>query len=340
MKIFTIWATLLVLLLIIIFPIALMVGRYDISANVFYDIILGGSGAHPMESSIIFNLRVPRTCIAAIAGAALSVSGLIYQETFRNPLVSPDLLGVTSGASVGAASAIVIGMATLMVSLFAFLAGIVAVVLTIAVSRIFRSRSSAVLVLSGIFVGGFMGACLSLIKYFADPESTLADITFWLMGSCASAVMLDVWILLVSVLPCIIILMMIGWRINIVSLGREEAQTRGINYNHYRNGIIVLSTFMTACAVSFVGTIGWVGLVVPHIVRLMLGDKLGSDARKTIPLTALFGAIFIVVADVVSRTFTSAEIPLGVITGVSGIAVFIAIIAFRRRAGSEINMHE
>ena len=173
-----------------------------------------------------------------------------------------------------------------------------------------------------------MSAILSVIKYFADPESTLASITFWLMGSCEHVTMNDVAVLLPLITGCAVILLAIRWRINLVALGREEAQTKGMNYVAYRRLIIVLATLMTASTVSVVGSVGWIGLVIPHMVRLLVG----RNTANTIPLAILFGGVFMIIVDVLSRSFTNSEVPLAAISGLFGTVIFIVIIYFRRRS--------
>lgn len=319
-----------IVLFVIVFVVALIVGRYNISVSTFFKMLFN-DGDYTMERSIVVNLRLPRTIIAALTGIALSLSGLLYQETFQNKLVSPDLLGVSSGAGVGAALAIVLGLSSVFVSLFAFVFGIATVLLTLFIAKIFRNKSSMILVLSGIIVGSLMGAILSFIKYLADAETTLSSITYWLMGSFENSVMSDVWVLLPIVLTCSIITVLMSWRINIVALGREEAQTRGINYRVYRTVIIIIATLLTASSVAFAGTISWVGLVVPHIVR----NIVGRNTKHTIPLSIAFGAIFMVVADIISRCFTSSEIPLSAVTGLFGTIIFIVILFIRRKTINE-----
>ena len=310
---------------VIAFILALIVGRYDISIGNFFKMLFSKNG-YEMERSIVVNLRLPRTIIAALTGLALSVSGLLYQETFQNKLVSPDLLGVSSGAGVGAALAIVLGLSSVIVSFFAFGFGVLTVLATMFIAKAFQNKSSMVLTLSGIIVGGCMGAVLSFVKYLADAETTLASITFWLMGSFEHSVMDDVHVLLPIVAICSIVILAISYRVNIVALGREEAQTRGINYRAYRTLIIIVATLLTASSVAFAGTISWIGLVVPHIVRLMLG----RDTKKTIPMCMLFGATFMVIADILSRVFTAAEIPLSAVTGFFGTIIFVVLLFVRR----------
>ena len=265
--------------------------------------------------------------MAAFVGVGLSLSGLLYQETFRNKLVSPDLLGVSTGASVGAALAIVLGLSSAFISIFAFVIGLLTVFITVLISKLFRNGSSTILLLSGIIVGGFMSAILSMIKYFSDDVTTLASITYWLMGSFSSSSMLHDYILMGVVITCVVILMLISHPINLVNQGRSEAQTKGINYNFYRLLIIILSTVLTAISVCFCGTISWVGLIIPHIVRLLVG----RDAKRTIPLCVTFGGTFMILVDILSRSFTDSEIPLSAVTGLFGTVIFVIILIIRRR---------
>lgn len=320
-------ALLVLALMLIIFCAALMIGRYNVSPGRFFEALVGEKDRE-VERSIIMNLRLPRTIVAALVGMALSLSGLLYQETFQNMLVSPDLLGVSSGAGVGAAIAIVAGFSSVFVGAFAFVFGIGTVMLTILVSRVFRNRSSLTMVLSGIIVGGLAGAIQAFVKYLAGTESTLASITFWLMGSFEDSTMDDVWMLLPIVLSCVAVFFVLRWRINIVAMGSEEAQTRGINYRLYRGIIIVMATLLTAASVSVSGTIGWIGLVVPHIVRCLVG----RNTARTIPLSILFGAVFMMIADILARTFTAAEIPLSAVTGFFGTIVFVLILLLKGRS--------
>ena len=315
------------LLFVIVFFLALMVGRYSISIGNFFKALFTNDPHFQTDRSVIITLRIPRTIVAGLTGIALSLSGLLYQETFQNKLTSPDLLGVSNGAGVGAALAIVIGLSSAFISVLAFAVGILTVMTTVLIAKFFRNGSSAILLLSGIIVGGLMSSLLSLIKYFAGNEVKLASITYWLMGSFANAKMETVYILLPIVAVSTIFLLSISWRINIVALGREEAQTKGINYTLYRYLIIGIATLLTASTVAFSGTISWIGLVIPHIVRLIVG----RNTRKTIPLCITFGGIFMIVVDILSRTFTSEEIPLSAVTGLFGTIIFVIILFLKRR---------
>ena len=315
------------LIFLAVFCLALMVGKYSIGFNDFITAIFTNDKSVNMERSIIINLRLPRTIMAGLTGIALSVSGLLYQEIFQNKLVSPDLLGVSHGAGAGAAFAIVLGFSSVFISISAFMFGIITVFVTLLVSKIFRNKSSTILLLSGIIVGGFMQAILSLIKYIANPETQLSDITYWLMGSFADSTMKEVRILLPIVLISVIFLLCISWKINIVALGREEAQTKGTNYVFYRTLIIVIATLLTASSVAFSGTISWIWLVIPHIVRIIIG----KNTTRSIPLTCTFGGIFMIVVDILSRSFTGAEIPLSAVTGLFGTIIFITLLFMNRR---------
>ena len=319
--------------LVTVFALALMLGRYSIRIDDFFNAIFTNNPDWNTQRSIIVNLRLPRTIMAVFVGIGLSLSGLLYQETFRNKLVSPDLLGVSTGASVGAAFAIVLGLSSALISVFAFLMGLLTVFATVMISKLFRNGSSTILLLSGIIVGGFMSAILSMIKYFSNDITTLASITYWLMGSFESADMKRDYILMGVVIVCTIVLLSISHPINLVNQGKAEAQTKGINYNFYRTLVIVISTILTAISVCFCGTISWIGLVIPHIVRLLAG----RDAKRTIPLCVTFGGTFMVLVDIFSRTFTDSEIPLSAVTGLLGTVIFVVILIIKRR---KLNEHK
>ena len=313
--------------LVVVFFLALLMGRYSVSPEAFWTVITGGDPANAIDKSVILTLRLPRTIVALLVGVALSLSGLVYQETFQNKLVSPDFLGVSTGAGFGATIAIVLGCTGLMISFTAFLFGILTMLITVFIAKMFRSQSQTTLLLSGIIVGGFMSAGISFIKFMADTDKQLGEIVYWLLGTFSKATMKDVWILLPIVAVCALVLYLIRWRINIVALGRSEATTLGLNYTFYRGLIIVISTLLTAAAVAYSGIVGWIGLIIPHLVRLLVG----RDSKKTIPLTIMFGAKFTIVCDIISRSFTASEIPLSAVTGFLGTPIFIAILYARRK---------
>lgn len=317
-----------ILIFVVIFFVALMIGQYSMNFSDFFNAFFTNNPAYDTQRSIIVNLRLPRTIIAGLTGIALSISGLLYQEIFQNKLTSPDLLGVSSGASVGAALAIVLGLSSIFISLFAFIFGVLTVLITIIISKLFKNGSSITLILAGIIVGGFMSSCLSMIKYFADPQTTLAQITYWLMGSFENSKMEYVYILGLIVLICCVALLLLSWRINIIALGKEEAQSRGLDYKRYRIVFICIATLLTAVSVAFSGTISWIGLIIPHVVRL-ISDR---DTRRSIPLCITFGGVFMIFVDIFSRTFTQSEIPLSAVTGLFGTVVFVVILISRRKS--------
>ena len=319
------------LIFFVVFVFALMIGRYSIGADEFFRAVFTADDGYRIQRSIINNLRLPRTLMAALVGIGLSLSGLLYQETFRNNLVSPDLLGVSAGASVGAAVSIVLGLSSVLISLFSFITGLITVLITVFVARLFRNGSQTILLLSGIIISGLMSSVLAFIKYFADPETTLASITYWNMGTFQNAVMDEVWFLTVVVGVCTILLLSIAWRINLVALGREDAQAKGINYSFYRYLIISVATLLTAISVCFCGKVSWIGLVVPHMVRLLVG----RNTKRTIPLCITFGGVFMILCDIMSRSFTDSELPISAVTGLFGTVVFTIILFVRRRQMNE-----
>lgn len=278
-----------------------------------------------MAETVVMEVRLPRIAAAILVGVALAVAGTAYQSTFRNPLVSPDLLGVSSGACIGAAGAILLGMGVAGIQLAAFVGGIAAVALTVTIPRLLRRSSTMTLVLSGIIVGGFCGSILGLIKYLADPETELPEITYWQMGSLAN-IDIDT---LVFVAPVIIasvaVIVCMRWRINVISLGDREAQTLGVNLRLERGIIILFATLLTASATCIAGTVGWVGLVLPHLSRFLVGP----NACRTLPVVIALSAAFMLVIDTLARC-SGIEIPLGILTGFIGTPFFIVLLAQQR----------
>lgn len=300
-------------------------GRYPIPLNAVWQ-TLAGQNPDETYANIIFNLRLPRIAAAVLVGAALSLAGAVYQGIFRNPLVSPDLLGVSSGACVGAAAAVLAGGGILMMQGAAFAGGLSAVALTLALPRLIGRDSAVVLVLAGIVVSGFMSATLGLIKYLADPETELAEIVYWQMGSLARAQTEQlIWLAPLMLLPAAVLLLM-RWRVNVLSLGEREARLAGADTRKERMLMIVCATLLTASAVCLSGTIGWLGLVVPHLARMTAGD----NNVRSLPLALLFGALFLLGADTLSRNLYEQEIPLGILTGFIG-APFFAWVLVRQK---------
>lgn len=325
-KTFIISVVILSALIVILFFISMSIGRYRIP---FSDVVkyFTGQTVSALSARVIAYLRLPRTLLSALVGCALAVSGAIYQSAFNNKLVSPDLLGVSSGASVGACFAILLGLSGIFISLLSFAMGFIAVILTVLIARIFKNKSNVVLLLAGIAVGGLMSSGVGLMKYLADDEMKLAEMTYWLLGDLSGATMKEVWIMLPIVAISCFVTILTSWRVNIVSLGAKEAKSLGINYKANMGVLIAFATLLTAGAVSVSGTIGWIGLVVPNVVRLIVG----SDNKRVLPLSMLSGAAFMIIVDMLARTLAPNEIPLSVITGIIGTPLFIYAIFKRRK---------
>ena len=272
------------------------------------------------ESSAIVVLknRLPRVLAAILVGASLALSGTAYQGIFKNPLVSPDLLGVSTGASVGAASMILLGLGAGMIQLGAFTGGLVAVALTVTIPRFMKNNSTLVLVLSGIIVQGFMSAVMGLLKYVADPESELAEITHWQMGRISNVLMADVLDVLPAVAVATGILLLLRWQINVLSMGDADAEALGVNIKLVRGLSVLCATVVTACSVCISGVVSWVGLIVPHMCRMLVGP----DNVRAMPMSILMGASFMLVVDTLARTVSTTEIPLSIITGFLGAPLY------------------
>lgn len=315
-----------------IFLASLVIGRFFIPINEVMNILSSKFLVLPITwdasmYNVVMEIRLPRVLGAIAVGIALAVSGAAYQGVFRNDLVSPDLLGVSHGASVGAYIGILLHLSLYGVAILAFMGGILAVCLTLLLPKLIQNQSRIVLVLCGIIVSGFMAAIIGLLKYIADPDTELQDIVYWQLGSLAKVT----WDNLLYVLPIIIIgtiaVLALRWRLNILSLSDQEAQSLGVNVNRERLVIIGISTLLTAAAVCLSGTIGWVGLVIPHLSRMLVGN----DHKKLIPATILVSASFLMIADLFARSLTTAEIPLGILCGFIGTPFFAWVLYKQRR---------
>ena len=306
--------------------IALCIGRYSIDpADAFGAVysysqkLISGSAEKPTAmENVVFVLRIPRILGAIVIGAALSLSGAVYQSVFKNPLVSPDILGVSSGASVGAATAILLGGSLFSMQILAFVVGLGAVLLSTAIPRILKNNSNLMLVLSGTIVGGFMCSILGVLKFIAEEDTELSSIIYWQMGS-VQTVKMDTLIYVAPIfLAGAVILILLSWQLNILSFGENEAKTLGVNLKLLRGITIVISSMLTASAVSISGTIGWIGLIIPHLGRLCVG----SDNTKVIPVSMMMGGLFLLVMDTIARTVTSLEVPLSILTGLIGAPIY------------------
>ena len=281
-----------------------------------------------MAETVILDVRLPRILGALLVGAALAVAGAAYQSTFRNPLVSPDLLGVSSGACIGAAIAILLGVGVAGVQGAAFAGGLAAVACTVTIPRLLKRDSTITLVLSGIIVGGFCGSILGLIKYLADPETELPEIVYWQMGSLAKVDYGSLAYVAPVILASIAVIIGMRWRINVLSLGDHEAKALGVNLKLERGIVILFATLLTASATCLAGTVGWIGLVMPHLARFIVGP----NTYRSIPVVTIMAAGFMLVVDTLAR-ITGIEIPLSILTGFIGTPFFIVLLA-RQKAMS------
>lgn len=314
------------IVLVISMFISLCIGRYSIKIGeiIFY---LFNKSINPTSYNVIKYLRIPRILVSVCVGCALSLSGTIYQSLFNNKLVSPDLLGASQGASVGACFAILLGLSSVMISIFAFLMGFIAVILSLLIAKIIKNKSNIVLILSGLAVGGLMNSLVGLMKYLADNEMKLAEMTYWLLGDLSVVKMTDFYILFPVLITFSIVTIIWSHKLNIVSLGYKEAKSLGVNYKLTMIVLIIIATALTAVSVSISGTISWIGLVIPNIVRLIVG----SNNKKVIPVSMLLGSIFMVIVDTFARSISPNEIPLSIITGIIGTPLFIYAIYHRRK---------
>lgn len=324
-----IWIIVLAVLLITFF-VSLFVGRYIISpyevSGILLDGLLGEAGGG-IEYSVVWNLRLPRTLLNCFVGAGLAVAGAAFQGIFRNPLVSPDVLGVSSGAAFGAALGILLSGMNHLATVMALLFGIASVFMTYTLSKLRGESSTLSLVLSGMIISAVFSALISLIKYVADPYDKLPAITYWLMGSFTSASYSNLQMAGIPIFLGTVVLLLLRWRINILSLGDEDAYSLGVNPVKTRRVIIIMATLITASCVTVTGVIGWVGLVIPHICRMLIG----VDHMKLLPVSCVVGAAFMIIVDLIARTVTAAEIPIGILTALVG-APFFALL-FKRAKG-------
>lgn len=318
---------LMTITLVVVFFISFALGRYPISPNTLVKVLL--SKIFPIAKTwsnqaetVIFQIRLPRIIIALFIGSALSLSGLTYQGLFQNPMVSPDVLGTTSGAAFGAALGILLKFSYVGIAISSFLFGLLAVLLVMLISSRLPSKPILALVLSGIMISSIFTSLVSFVKLVADTNNTLPTITYYLMGSLSSVRKSDVWFIIVIVVISAIPLFLLRWNLNVMTQGEEEALTLGVNTKAVRRIAIVSATLMTSATVAVSGMIGWVGLVIPHFVRMCVG----CDYRKTIPASILMGSSFLLFVDTMARNISTMEIPLGILTSFIGAPFFLYLI--------------
>ncbi|EHQ90569.1 FecCD family ABC transporter permease [Desulfosporosinus youngiae] len=315
------------ILLIFSIIISIRLGRYPIPVQELLGILL--SKFYPIEKFwpeqveiVLLNIRLPRILLACLVGCCLSAAGAAYQGVFQNPMAAPDVLGASQGAAFGAALAILCYGNSTLITLSAFFFSLLTVALVYLISQRTRGKTILALVLSGIMISSLFSAGTSFIKLVADPTDQLPAITYWLMGSLAGAKFRDVLFSIIPMSLGLIPLLLLRWRLNVLTLGDDDARTIGVNARKIRLLIIICATFVTAASVSVSGVIGWVGLVIPHLARKLVGNNF----NHLMPATMLFGAIFLLLVDNFSRNLFTTEIPLGILTAFIGAPFFIYLI--------------
>ncbi|MGJ9654411.1 FecCD family ABC transporter permease [Actinotignum sp. GS-2025c] len=310
--------------------VAMGMGQLSISAPDVVRILFSSPDDVDRSALVAINqIRAPRVILAVVLGGCLAVSGAVLQSLFRNPLVSPDIVGVSSAAAFGGVLAILVGTSSFILMGSTFVFGLSAVVCVMLIGRIRSHSATLTIVLAGVVVSAFFNAMVSLMTYVADPYSKLPSITFWLMGSLAAASWAKVTTIIIPVIIGLIVVVALRWRINVLSLGDEDARALGINPSAMRWVCIFAVALLTAASVAAAGIIGWVGLVIPHLVRLLVGH----DNRVVIPESFLMGGMYLLIIDTIARNATSVEIPVGILTATIGAPVFIGLLIRRARKG-------
>jgi len=318
----------LVVLIVLSFPL----GRYHVGTGTVIEILASrvvpiSSSADETATTVVMQIRLPRIVGALLVGAGLAAAGAAYQSMFRNPLVSPAILGVSAGAGFGAALGILIGMPWAAVQLLAFVFGVAAAGLSLLIGRTFGGGSLVVLVLGGMVVSALFQAFISILQYMANPEDTLPAITFWLMGGLGRIRLDDLLGPGLLIAVCVAVLYAVRWPLNVLAAGEDEARTLGVSRLVVWTLAIGASTLMTATAVSLAGIVGWVGLIVPHLARFVVGPSFD----RLLPAAILLGAGFVLFIDDIARSASSLELPLGVLTAIIGAPFFILLLARSRR---------
>lgn len=320
---------------ILVFLGSFLLGRYAVSMSTTLRILssrlleklsfgvldMAGSWTE-LEEAVVLNIRLPRILCAALVGAALSAAGASYQGMFRNPMVSPDLMGASTGAGFGASLAILLGMSYFGIMVTAFCFGLGAVLLAWLVSRFSRLNATLALVLAGVMISSLFSACTSFVKLVADTQEQLPAITYWLMGSLSSVKGKDTAFAAIPILLGLIPLLLLRWRMNLLTVSEAEARSMGLNTGRLRLAVILCATLVTAASVAVSGMIGWVGLVIPHFCRMLFG----YDYRRLVPASILMGGAFLMLVDDIARVITTSELPLGILTSFIGAPVFLYLI--------------
>jgi len=322
----------LLIILVTAFFGSFLLGRFPIAPDMVVAILcskllaLSHAGTDTMET-IVFDIRLPRIMAALLVGSALAVSGAAYQNLFRNPLVSPSILGASWGAAFGAVLGMVFHLSWIWVESLAFVFGLLAVVSALTISSWFGNKSTISLVLAGIVVSAFFQALVSVLKYLADPMNTLPEISFWLMGGLSKVTNQDVILLFVPIMLPMVVLYFMRWQINVLSVGEEEAHTLGINVRTTRLAVLACATMLAAAATSIGGIIQWVGLLIPHAARMLFG----ANFAIVLPASMLMGGTYLLIMDNLSRSLASIEIQVGILTSLIGAPFFVFLLARSKR---------
>ena len=320
--------------LALLFVISFSVGRYPVTMSELWHLLwstLSGtpSGLPNTVETVVFKVRGPRVLASMVVGGALAVSGAVYQGLFRNPLVSPDILGVSSGAALGAVLGIYFSLGVVGIQALAFALGLGTVAAVYVIGTFLRHHDPILtLVLAGVVIGTLLSSVVGLIKYLADPYNQLPAITFWLLGSLTGVTRADLWAILLAIAVGLVPLYLLRWRMNVMTMGDEEAQSLGVDVRRLRLVVVAAATLMTAAAVSVSGIIGWIGLLIPHFARLLVGPDFGH----LLPAAVLLGAGYLLGVDTLARTISTIEVPLGVLTAFIGTPFFIWVLAVSHKA--------
>ncbi|GJK51537.1 TPA: FecCD family ABC transporter permease [Serratia marcescens] len=308
---------------------SLFAGRYALSAHDVMQILWQGNmpGENPTRYSVIFNLRVPRVVAVMLVGGGLAVAGATFQAVLKNALASPDVLGTSSASAFGAALGILLSLPFALSAMLSFLFGVVSLLLVFGICRLKRRQDALTTILSGMIIASLFIAFVSVIKYVADPQDTLPAIVFWLMGSFASVAKAQVYWLIPLFAACYLTIYRLRWKMNILSLGDDEARIAGLNPPRLKILLLIAASLLVSASVSLAGVVGWVGLVIPHLVRSVLGYNHG----RLIPVSALSGALFLLVIDNIARGATYAEIPIGILTALIGAPLFATLFIMGNR---------
>ena len=310
--------------------IALCLGQYTIALQDVIKVLTLQEVDLVNAETVIFNIRIPRILVSLIVGSGLAAAGASFQALFSNPLATPDTLGCANGASFGAALGILLGLNALGIQISALIFGILAVVLVFVFTRYRHANQIMMIILGGMVVSSLFSALVSLVKYVADPNDVLPVITFWLMGSFSNSTVRSLYTGVPMIILGMMILYLMRYRMNALSLKEEEAASLGINVRKNRMIVIIASSLITASVVSMCGVVGWVGLLIPHISRMLFGN----NHTKVIPGCIVFGALFMLVIDTIARCMYQAEIPVSILTAIIGAPVFLLLL--RKTGGIEI----